>query len=161
MLPPSLVCPQCGADNLKGSQVCGQCGALLAEYCPHCGSKLDPHSHLCERCGSEYETLAQAGELCQQCGSSNDTLAECCRGCGARLRIKCPRCGATTGAKHNFCPHCGFGYSRFVSDRVIDGLDRHSERGEESALALDLRSGMIIALITISIILDVYILSQI
>ena len=157
----SPICPQCGSANRDQSRFCGECGAPLSRYCPQCGSKMATTARFCERCGFEYERIQRPKQPCQRCGSQNETHAEFCRECGARLRIRCPQCGTMTQAQHSFCPQCGHDHSGFVSEKLLAKLDRPGEAPQEPALSLDLSSGVMIALVIISIILDIYILWQI
>ncbi len=157
----SWICPQCGFNNKEDSRFCSHCGASLVRYCPECGAKLPTGTTLCEGCGTDLHPTLLSGERCQQCGFQNDEEAEFCAQCKARLLIECPQCGAMTRARLNFCAHCGFGYSRFVTQKVIEKLGGNKEEAKEPAYARGLSAGIMIALIIFSIIVAVYILQQI
>jgi uncharacterized membrane protein YvbJ len=82
-------------------------------------------------------------------------------GCGARLLAECPHCGAVTQAFFSFCPRCGFNYTRFVTDRVVRGLQGSEEQGNRSGRKLDMSSALMIALVIVSVLVMIYVLSQI
>jgi uncharacterized membrane protein YvbJ len=155
----SWMCSACGFANKEGSKFCGQCGASLVEYCPQCGGEIPSSASSCEHCGTDCERILASGERCQQCGLQNDAQAEFCTQCGARLLIECPECGAMTRARLSFCAHCGFDYSQFVTQKVIEKFDR-KEEGKKSVYAKGLSAGIMIALVTISIVIIIYILHQ-
>lgn len=47
----SLVCPECGFNNEKGSQHCSNCGENLASICPICGNNIQFDHKFCSVCG--------------------------------------------------------------------------------------------------------------
>ena len=59
-----------------------------------------------------------------------------------------------------FCSHCGFDYSRFVTQKVVEGFGRKEEE-KRSVYAKGLSAGIMVALATISIVVIIYILHQI
>lgn len=157
----SWICPQCGFNNREESKLCGHCGASLVKYCPQCGGKIPTGATFCEHCSTDRDRTLVSGERCQQCGFQNDEDAELCAQCEARLLIECPQCGAMTRARHNFCAHCGFDYSRFVTQEVIEKLGGKSARAKEAVYARGPSAGIMLALIIFSIIVAIYILQQI
>jgi len=60
----------------------------------------------------------------------------------------------------NFCAHCGFGYSQFVTQKVIEILDSKQLEEKEPVHAMSLSSGIMIGLVIFSIIIVIYILQQ-
>ncbi len=157
----SGVCPQCGFENRERSRFCGHCGTALVRYCPRCGARMPISAAFCERCSTDRDHTAVSGERCQQCGFQNDEHAEFCTHCGARLLIECPQCGAMARARFNFCAACGFDYSAFVTQKVIEKLKGHKAEEKDPARARSISSGIMIALIIFSIIIAIYILRQI
>lgn len=155
------VCPVCGGHNREQSQFCSDCGAALLNYCPQCGRQIALEDDLCDDClRSGRQTPLVAGR-CQRCGRQNDPSAELCQRCGARLLAECPHCGAVTQVSFGFCPRCGFNYSRFVTDRLVGGLQGSAEQGQRSGRKLDISTVVMIALIIVSVLVMIYILSQI
>jgi uncharacterized membrane protein YvbJ len=154
----SWTCPECGFDNKEGSKFCGQCGASLIRYCPQCGGEIPSGASSCEHCGANSDPILVSGERCQHCGLQNDAQTELCEHCGARLLIECPECGTMTRAR-TFCSNCGFDYSRFVTQKVIERFGRKEEE-KRSVYAKGLNAGIMVALVTISIVIIIYILHQ-
>ena len=74
---------------------------------------------------------------------------------------KCPRCGALNQASFNFCPQCGFNYSRFVTERLVQGLQPDATKRGPSIRTLTAESALMIALMALSLFLMIQILLQI
>jgi predicted nucleic acid-binding Zn ribbon protein len=155
------VCPACGSHNREQSQFCSECGAALLNYCPQCGRQISPDEQLCSDCAKAGRQIPLAAGRCQSCGWQNDQGVESCRHCGARLLVKCPHCGAVTPASFSFCPRCGFDYSRFVTDRLVRGLPGGEEQGHRSGRKVDISLALMVALSVVSVLVMIYILSQI
>jgi hypothetical protein len=75
--------------------------------------------------------------------------------------VRCPRCGTLATATFDYCPRCGFHYSRFVTDRVLHRLDQDQEAPARPGPRLNPSSVLIIVLVTLSLLLMLYILWQI
>lgn len=43
-------CPNCGAQNLRGTWVCARCGSTLIVYCPGCRAGNEAGSQYCHHC---------------------------------------------------------------------------------------------------------------
>jgi len=155
------ICPQCGFKNREDSKFCGHCGASLVKHCPQCGARIPIGARFCECCGTDCEQALISGERCQRCGFQNDQNAEFCAQCGARLLVGCPQCKAMTRATLSFCIHCGFDYSRFVTEKVMGKVEEKTAGGRESVEARGPASGIMIALIILSLVLIIYILRQV
>jgi predicted amidophosphoribosyltransferase len=155
------VCPVCGGHNREQSQFCSDCGAALLNYCPQCGRQIALEDQLCDDCARSGRQTPLVAGRCQRCGRQNDQGAEACVQCGARLLAECPHCGAALPASVSFCPRCGFHYSRFVTDRLVRGLAGSEERSKRSAPKLDFSLPLMIALTLVSVLVMIYILSQI
>ncbi len=74
---------------------------------------------------------------------------------------KCPQCGAIAPASFSFCTECGFKYSRLVTDRLVAGLPKDEERKKRRAPRLDYSLVLMIVLSVISVLVMIYILSDI
>ena len=154
-------CPVCGSHNREQSRFCADCGAALLKYCPQCGRQIAIEGHLCDDCSRSGRQTPLVAGRCQRCGCQNDQNAESCVRCGARLLAQCPHCGAVTQAFFSFCPRCGFNYTRFVTDRLVRGLQGSEEQGNRSGRKLDISSALMIALVIASVLVMIYVLSQI
>ncbi len=77
------------------------------------------------------------------------------------MLVKCPHCAAVTPASFSFCPRCGFNYSRFVTDRVVRGFPGSKEQGNRSGRKVDISVVLMVALSLVSVLVMIYILSQI
>jgi class 3 adenylate cyclase/tetratricopeptide (TPR) repeat protein len=47
-----VICPNCSAENPKGSKFCSECGAPFSRSCPSCGSPIPSLAKFCNECGS-------------------------------------------------------------------------------------------------------------
>lgn len=59
------VCPQCGANIIKGAQFCHCCGATLvtdASFCKKCGAELHEESNFCINCGAPVEEAEEKAD---------------------------------------------------------------------------------------------------
>jgi len=65
------------------------------------------------------------------------------------------------GTPLNFCAHCGFAYSRFVTEKLTRELGEETEQGKESSYITVVSTAIMIALVMLSIALIIYILGQI
>jgi uncharacterized membrane protein YvbJ len=74
--------------------------------------------------------------------------------------VKCPECGAVAPASFSFCPRCGFNYSRFVTDRLVQGLPDSEEQGHRSRRKVDFSLALMVALSVVSVLVMIYILRQ-
>ncbi len=137
-----------------GTRFCSDCGAPLAEALPENRNDA-PASGL-----PDQGTLVPGGG-CQRCGSPNDEDAEFCVRCGGRLLVECPQWGAANRAALAFCASCGFDYSRFVAQRVIDALGTKEAERRPSVKAGGFSSAVIFVLVIFSILIAIYILRQI
>ena len=84
--PEDLVdCPQCQAQNLKGSETCQVCGAILiGKECVNedCHERLPLSAVSCPVCGtSQLPDFAEPWG-CQVCGEPNEADADMCAQCG-------------------------------------------------------------------------------
>ena len=158
---PSPVCPACGADNRQHSKFCSQCGAALLRYCPQCGQQIALTDDFCDRCSRADPPPAESSGRCQRCGFTNEEAAATCLQCGARLLAHCPRCSAQNQASFNFCPRCGFNYSRFLTERLVNGLQPDATRRGPPARTLTPGTTLMIALMVLSVFLMIQILLQI
>jgi hypothetical protein len=154
------VCPECGSPNRPQSQFCADCGAPLRRYCPHCGEPIPMGLDSCPRCSEARGGPSALAARCQRCGFENDSQAELCQQCGARLLANCPQCGSLNQASLTYCPHCGFNYSRYVADRLV-GTPAKPEPEVQQAGRLHPGTILMAALIVISVLLMLYVLSQI
>ncbi len=154
------ICPACGSPNRPRSQFCFDCGAPLGRYCPRCGEPIPRDLNYCPRCSDAQSGASAAAARCQRCGFENESQAELCQQCGARLLANCPQCGSLNQASLTYCPHCGFNYSRYVADRLV-GTPPKPEPGVQRARRLHPSTILMAALIVFSVLLMLYILSQI
>jgi hypothetical protein len=74
---------------------------------------------------------------------------------------QCPRCAALNQASFNFCPQCGFNYSRFVTERLVRGLQPDATKRGPSGRTLTAGTALMIALMALSVFLMIQILMQI
>lgn len=155
------VCPACGSPNREQSQFCAACGAALLKYCPQCGRQIGIDDQVCTDCAQAGGQIPLAAGRCQSCGWQNDQGAEACGHCGARLLVKCPQCSDVAAASFSFCPRCGFNFSRLVTDRLVGGLPKSEEQSKRPARKLDFSLVLMIALSIISVLVMIYVLSQI
>ena len=158
---PQLVCPRCGSDNREQSLFCAQCGVALVKYCSQCGRTIGVDLDSCDHCSPAETPPGITEGRCQHCGFQNDQNAESCEQCGARLLARCPQCGALTRPSFSFCPQCGFHYSRYVTNRLLSGVDSTENGAHQSRLSLGFSSAFMIALVFLSVLLMIYILWQI
>lgn len=84
--------------------------------------------------------------ICPACGSTNRPQSQFCADCGAPLRT--------------YCPHCGFDYSRFVAGRLIGRATKPESEAEQPRRPHP-STILMAALIVLSVLLMLYILSQI
>jgi len=63
-------------------------------------------------------------------------------------------------ATNNYCPYCRFGYSRFVTEKLVRKHEGEAEEGNEPSYVATLSSAIMVALTILSILLIVYILAQ-
>jgi len=155
------VCPACGSSNREQSRFCAACGAALLKYCPQCGRQIGLEEQVCADCAEAGRQVPLTAGRCQACGRQNDQSAEVCGHCGARLLVKCPQCGAVAPASFSFCTECGFNFSRLVTDRLVAGLPKDEEQKRRRAPKLDFNLVLMIVLSAISVLVMIYILSQI
>lgn len=160
-IDPPPICPTCGSHNRERSRFCGLCGAALVRYCPQCGVKILSGAYLCEGCVIESKAVPISHGRCQRCGSQAEEHAESCGECGARLLARCPQCGTMARATNNYCPYCRFGYSRFVTEKLVRKHGGEEEEGNEPPYVATHSSAIMVALTILSILLIVYILAQI
>jgi uncharacterized membrane protein YvbJ len=73
--------------------------------------------------------------------------------------VRCPQCGATNQANLNYCRECGFDYSQFVAQQVIDKFGGKAEE-DEAGHGKGLSSFVTLALVILSIIIVMYVLRQ-
>lgn len=159
--PTAPVCPACGERNREQSRFCSQCGAALLRYCIRCGQQIALDVDLCDHCSSPETQRAVSAGRCQRCGFQSGLEAESCLQCGARLLVNCPQCGALAAATVYYCRQCGFNYSRFVTDRLVHRLNESQEASARPGFRLDASSILMITLVALSLLLMVYIISQI
>lgn len=155
------VCPDCGSLNRPRSQFCADCGTPLRRYCPHCGKRIAMDLDACELCASVGGQSTTSVTRCQRCGFENEKQAEFCQQCGARLMADCPQCGATIQSTFGFCPRCGFGYSQFVAGKVVPAPASRDPTPTEPGQRLRPSTLIMAALVVLSVVLMLYILSQI
>jgi predicted amidophosphoribosyltransferase len=155
------LCPRCGYQNRARSQFCGDCGAPLGGYCSQCGRPIEAGLLLCEACSVAPGAPSASPGRCQSCGFDNEMEAKVCQTCGARLLVNCARCGSLIPASFRYCPRCGFQPSKLVLDRVAGRFEPPEHEDRRPLLALDFSSGLMIALIILSVVLMLYILLDI
>ena len=77
-------------------------------------------------------TLRLMSAICVGCGWENREGRKFCDGCGARLTVTCPRCGAVD-AGERFCGECGAPLTKNAASDITPGHDRLLPRGEPRA----------------------------
>lgn len=80
VLKGSVICPNCGFGNRRGTKFCGECGAKLPEQlpalreviCPDCGVKAKNGMRFCVNCGRELVKKREESEAVSESESTED-----------------------------------------------------------------------------------------
>ncbi len=75
-------CPECGAQNLKETEICTCCGHILrSKSCPHCNATIPASAKSCPECGESTEPKVTVPWVCNICGTSNPADNTVCSKC--------------------------------------------------------------------------------
>ena len=82
-----ITCPNCGAENLAGTEECQACGEIIdGKDCSKCGAVIPKSAVSCPQCGTSQIPEIKDPWTCQICGEINQADEE-----------KCGQCASTRG----------------------------------------------------------------
>ncbi|HEY1405354.1 MAG TPA: SPFH domain-containing protein [Spirochaetota bacterium] len=77
---PSVICPECKAENKAGAKFCASCGKeMVSAKCPKCNAALSAGAKFCPECGTPV-----GARNCTKCNAKLEPGAKFCPECGEK-----------------------------------------------------------------------------